>query len=156
MSKYGFLSVIEEEMDKHFAYDYAMDWDKKNHAVELTFVLEAQNASGVETIDDQGEVSSEDIVFEDYVLFYNPAKSTFDADDYLVTIPYDPKKGLSREFLAYFAQTLNEIATQGLDDLMDFLSDETAIDFGLDWDTEAFEKGRAALVEGEFYPYPRY
>ena len=156
MSKYGFLSVIEEEMDKHFAYDYAMDWDKKNHAVELTFVLEAQNASGVETIDDQGEVSSEDIVFEDYVLFYNPAKSTFDADDYLVTIPYDPKKGLSREFLAYFAQTLNEIATQGLDDLMDFLNDETAIDFGLDWDAEAFEKGRADLVEGEFYPYPRY
>lgn len=156
MSKYGFLSVIEEEMDKHFAYDYAMDWDKKNHAVELTFVLEAQNASSVETIDDQGEVSSEDIVFEDYVLFYTPAKSTFDADDYLVTIPYDPKKGLSREFLAYFAQTLNEIATQGLDDLMDFLSDETAIDFGLDWDAEAFEKGRAELVEGEFYPYPRY
>ncbi len=156
MSKYGFLSVIEEEIDKHFAYDYAMDWDKKNHAVELTFVLEAQNASGVETIDDQGEVSSEDIVFEDYVLFYNPAKSTFDADDYLVTIPYDPKKGLSREFLAYFAQTLNEIATQGLDDLMDFLSDETAIDFGLVWDAEAFEKGRAELVEGEFYPYPRY
>lgn len=156
MSKYGFLSVIEEEMDKHFAYDYAMDWDKKNHAVELTFVLEAQNASGVETIDDQGEVSSEDIVFEDYVLFYNPAKSTFDADDYLVTIPYDPKKGLSREFLAYFAQTLNEIATQGLDDLMDFLSDETAIDFALDWDADAFEKGRAELVEGEFYPYPRY
>lgn len=156
MSKYGFLSVIEEEMDKNFAYDYAMDWDKKNHAVELTFVLEAQNASGVETIDDQGEVSSEDIVFEDYVLFYNPAKSTFDADDYLVTIPYDPKKGLSREFLAYFAQTLNEIATQGLDDLMDFLSDETAIDFGLDWDAEAFEKGRAELEEKEFYPYPRY
>ncbi|HFI0786726.1 TPA: DUF3013 family protein [Streptococcus suis] len=156
MAKHGFLSVIEEEMDKHFAYDYAMDWDKKNHAVELTFVLEAQNASGVETIDDQGEVSSEDIVFEDYVLFYNPAKSTFDADDYLVTIPYDPKKGLSREFLAYFAQTLNEIATQGLDDLMDFLSDETAPDFGLDWDADAFEKGRADLVEGEFYPYPRY
>ena len=156
MSKYGFLSVIEEEMDKHFAYDYAMDWDKKNHAVELTFVLEAQNASSVETIDDQGEVSSEDIVFEDYVLFYNPAKSTFDADDYLVTIPYDPKKGLSREFLAYFAQTLNEIATQGLDDLMDFLSDETAIDFGLDWDAEAFEKGRADLQETEFFGYPRY
>lgn len=67
-----------------------------------------------------------------------------------MTIPYDPKKGLSREFLAYFAQTLNEIATQGLDDLMDFLSDRSTIDFGLDWDAEAFEKGRAELVEGEF------
>lgn len=43
MAKYGFLSALEEEMDKHFQYDYAMDWDKKNHAVEVTFVLEAQN-----------------------------------------------------------------------------------------------------------------
>lgn len=29
MAKYGFLSILEEEMDKHFQYDYAMDWDKK-------------------------------------------------------------------------------------------------------------------------------
>ena len=65
------------------------------------------------------------------MLFYNPAKSKFDADDYLVTVPYDPKKGLSREYLAYFAQTLNDVAIQGLDDLMDFLTDETATDFSL-------------------------
>ena len=114
MAKYGFLSVLEEEMDKHFHYDYALDWNKKNHAVELSFVLEVQNADSVETIDDKGEVSNEDIIFEDYVLFYNPAKSKFDADDYLVTVPYDPKKGLSREYLAYFAQTLNDVAIQGL------------------------------------------
>ena len=131
MSKYGFLSVLKEEMDKHFHYDYALDWNKKNHAVELSFVLEVQNADSVETIDDKGEVSNEDIIFEDYVLFYNPAKSKFDADDYLVTVPYDPKKGLSREYLAYFAQTLNDVAIQGLDDLMDFLTDETATDFSL-------------------------
>ena len=54
-------------------------------------------------IDDKGEVSDEDVIFEDYVLFYNPAKSRFDEEDYLVTISYEPKKGLSREFLAYFA-----------------------------------------------------
>lgn len=156
MPKYGFLSVLHEEMDKHFHYDYALDWNKKNHAVELSFVLEVQNADRVETIDDKGEASNEDIIFEDYVLFYNPVKSKFDADDYLVTIPYDPKKGLSREYLAYFAQTLNDVAIQGLDDLMDFLTDETATDFGLDWDTEAFESGRAELVERAFYGYPRY
>lgn len=102
MAKFGFLSVLEEELDKHLQYDFAMDWDKKNHTVEVTFILEAQNSSAIETVDDQGETSSEDIVFEDYVLFYNPVKSRFDAEDYLVTIPYEPKKGLSREFLAYF------------------------------------------------------
>ncbi len=32
--------------------------------------------------------------------------------DYLVTIPYEPKKSLSREFLSYFAETLNEVATE--------------------------------------------
>ena len=119
MAKFGFLSVLEEELDKHLDYDFAMDWDKKNHAVEVTFILEAQNSSNVETIDDKGEVSDEDVIFEDYVLFYNPAKSRFDEEDYLVTIPYEPKKGLSREFLAYFAETLNEVATEGLSDLMD-------------------------------------
>ena len=156
MSKYGFLSVLKEEMDKHFHYDYALDWNKENHAVELSFVLEVQNADSVETIDNKGEVSNEDIIFEDYVLFYNPAKSKFDADDYLVTVPYDPKKGLSREYLAYFAQTLNDVAIQGLDDLMDFLTDETATDFSLEWDTETFDNGRAELEETEYYGYPRY
>lgn len=156
MSKYGFLSVLKEEMDKHFHYDYALDWNKKNHVVELSFVLEVQNADSVETIDDKGEVSNEDIIFEDYVLFYNPAKSKFDADDYLVTVPYDPKKGLSREYLAYFAQTLNDVAIQGLDDLMDFLTDETVTDFSLEWDTETFDNGRAELEETEYYGYPRY
>ena len=38
MAKFGFLSVLEEKLDKHFDYDFAMDWDKKNHAVEVTFV----------------------------------------------------------------------------------------------------------------------
>lgn len=156
MAKYGFLSVLEEELEAHMDYDFAMDWQKKNHALEVTFIIEAQNQSGVETIDDQGEASGEDIVFEDYVLFYNPAKSKFDADDYLVTIPFEPKKGLSREFLAYFAEKLNDAATDGLSDLMDFLADEEAQDFAIRWDAQAFEAGKAELTETEFYPYPRY
>lgn len=53
MAKFGFLSVLEEEMDKHFTFDYAIDWNKKNHAVEVTFILEAQNQSAVETVDDK-------------------------------------------------------------------------------------------------------
>lgn len=156
MAKFGFLSVLEEELEKHLDFDFAMDWDKKNHAVEVTFVLEAQNQSEVETVDEAGEVSAEDIIFEDYVLFYNPEKTKFDAEDYLVAVPYEPKKGLSREFLAYFSQILNDVATEGLSDLMDFLRDDTIPEFGLNWDAETFEKGRAELTETEFYGYPRY
>ncbi|WP_162011837.1 DUF3013 family protein [Streptococcus sp. S784/96/1] len=156
MAKFGFLSVLEEELEKALTCDFAMDWDKKNHAVEVTFLLEAQNTSGVETIDADGETSSEDIFFEDYVLFYNPVKSMFNPDDYLATIPYDPQKGLSREFLAYFAEFLNETATEGLSDLMDFLSDKEVEEFAIKWDTEAFDNGRTDLIETTLYPYPRY
>ena len=156
MAKFGFLSVLEEEMDKHFTFDYAIDWNKKNHAVEVTFILEAQNQAAVETVDDQGEVSSEDIVFEDYVLFYNQAKSKLTMMTTWWLFSFWCEKGFSREFLAYFAETLNDVATKGLDDLMDFLADENATDFALEWDAESFEKGKAELTETEFFAYPRY
>ena len=46
-----------------------ISWDKRNHAVEVSFLLEAQNAAGVEMVDEDGEVSSDDILFEEAVLF---------------------------------------------------------------------------------------
>lgn len=156
MSKHGFLDILQEELDKAFPYDYELNWDKRNHAVELAFLLEVQNAAGVETVDDEGNSTSDDILFEEAVLFYNPVKTQFDAADYLTAIPYLPKKGFSREFLAYFAGFLKETAEQGLDDLMDFLADEEAEEFEMSWNGESFENGRADLDEGAFYPYPRY
>lgn len=156
MAKYGFLEKLEEALDQHFPYDYELNWDKKNHAVELAFIIEAQNSSGIETIDEDGTATSEDICLEEYVLFYNQDKSRFDAADYLVALPFDAKKGLSVEFLTYFAGFLKETADQGLDDLMDFLANPEAQEFAIAWDSDGFEKGRADLVEGEFYPYPRY
>ena len=106
MATYGFLDVLQEELDKNFPFDYEISWDKRNHAVEVSFLLEAQNPAGVEMLDEDGEVSSDDILFEEAVLFYNPAKSTVNEEDYLTVIPYLPKKGFSREFLAYFALSL--------------------------------------------------
>lgn len=120
MAKFGFLSVLEEELDKHLDYDFAMDWDKKNHAVEVTFILEAQNSSNVETIDDKVKYLMKMLFLKTTYSFIIQQKSRFDEEDYLVTIPYELKKGLSREFLAYFAETLNEVATEGLSDLMGF------------------------------------
>ncbi|MGQ7483425.1 DUF3013 family protein [Streptococcus suis] len=156
MAKYGFLDVLEAALDKHFTYDYELNWNKKNHAVELAFILEAQNSAGVETVDDEGNASSEDIFLEEYVLFYNQDKSRFDEEDYLVALPFDAKKGFSAEFLTYFAGFLKDTADQGLDDLMDFLADETAEDFALSWNAEEFEAGKAELAEKTWYGYPRY
>lgn len=64
MATYGFLDILEEELDKNFPFDFEISWDKRNHAVEVSFLLEAQNAAGVEMVDEDGEVSSDDILFE--------------------------------------------------------------------------------------------
>ena len=135
MAKFGFLDVLEEVLEKGFTYDFEMNWDKRNFAVEVSFLLEAENSSGALLTDAEGVESAENIVYEDAVLFYNPAKSRFDENDYLATIPYGEK---------------------GLDDLMDFLADEAAEEFSVNWDKEAFESGIADLSETEFYKYPRY
>ena len=129
MAKYGFLEILDEEMGKSFPFDYEINWDKKNHAVEVAFLLEVQNPGGIETVE---------------------------AEDYLAALPYEPKKGLSREFLAYFVDFLTQTAESGLDALMDFLADPEAAEFEMAWNAEAFENGRAELIETDFYPYPRY
>lgn len=156
MSRYGFLSVLEEEMEKHFPYDFAINWDKKNYAVEVSFVLEAQNRLGVEVLDADDQLVADDVALEEFVLFYNPDKSQFNAEDYLVSIPYDPKKGFSRSFLSYFATQLADVADKGLSDLMDFLENPKAQAFSLTWDKDTFEKGLTSRGSGEMFPYPRY
>ena len=156
MAKYGFLEILDEEMEKNFPFDYEINWDKKNHAVEVAFLLEVQNPGAIETVDAEGNASAEDIYFEEAVLFYNPVKSRFEAEDYLAALPYESKKGLSQEFLAYFVDFLTQTAESGLDALMDFLADPEAAEFEMAWNAEAFENGRADLTETEFYPYPRY
>ena len=156
MAKYGFLDILDKEMEKSFPFDYEINWDKENHAVELSFLLEVQNANSIELLDIDGESSAEDIFFEESVLFYNPAKSHFETEDYLTVVPYEPKKGLSREFLTYFVDFLKQTAVEGLDALMDFLADPAAEEFEIVWNNKAFGRARADLQETDFYPYPRY
>ncbi|CAM3103429.1 DUF3013 family protein [Lactococcus hircilactis] len=155
MGKYGFLEVLQDELEKNLTYDFEMNWDKKNFSMEVNFILEANNPMNIELTDADGVESSENIIYEDAIIFYNPAKSHFDENDYLAAIPYTDK-GLSREFLAYFSEFLQETAHQGLDDLMDFLEDDDAEVFSMVWDEAAFQRGLSALTETIFYKYPRY
>lgn len=155
-NKYGFLEVLEEVLDRHFHYDYELNWDKRHHAITLNFVIEVPNQVGIVTVDVDGTESQEDILFEESVLFYSPEKTKFHADDYLVCLPYLAKKGYSREFLTYFIDFLNETVDQGLDDLMDFLANPEVEEFSMNWDEVAFNQGKSDLCETVFFPYPRY
>ena len=156
MSKYGFLDVLDQELSQNFPFDYEINWDKKNHAVEVAFLLEVENQAGIELTDKTGTQSAEDILFEEAVIFYNPVKSRFKSEDYLTAVAYEPKKGLSGEFLAYFVDFLAQTSEAGLDALIDFLADPAAQDFEIVWNEAVFEAGKGKLQETTFYPYPRY
>lgn len=156
MSKYGFLDALDKALAKDFTYDYEINWDKKNHAVEIFYLLDVENP-GVAVTDtgDDAEASSENISFEDAVVFYNPTKSKIAVEDYLASFPYEPKKGLSQEFITYFVAFLQETADNELDALTDFLNSDEA-EFAGTFNLEAFEKGLASLTETTFFAYPRY
>ncbi|WEV60743.1 DUF3013 family protein [Streptococcaceae bacterium ESL0729] len=155
MAKLDFLDVLDTRLDKNFPYDYQINWDKKKHAVEVAFLLDAENKEGITIVDSDDVESSENIVYEDAVILVNPSKSRVDSEDYLAVIPYGDK-GLSLEFLDLLVDYLTEVANKGLDDLMDFLADPEAEEFFLVFDEEDFKQQAGALVETEFYKYPRY
>ncbi len=62
--------------------------------------------AGVEMLDEDGEVSSDVISFEEGY-FFTTAKSTVNAEDYPSSLTY--LKGFSREFLAYFGPYFSKI-----------------------------------------------
>ena len=156
MSKYGFLDALDKALAKDFTYDYEINWDKKNHAVEIFYLLDVENPGvAVTDTEDDTEASSENISFEDAVVFYNPTKSKIAVEDYLASFPYEPKKGLSQEFITYFVAFLQETADEGLDALIDFLNSDEE-EFMLEFDQEKFEKGLENLEETTFFKYPRY
>ncbi len=156
MSKHGFLDALDKALAKDFTYDYEINWDKKNHAVEIFYLLDVENPGvAVTDTEDDAEASSENISFEDAVVFYNPTKSKIAVEDYLASFPYEPKKGLSQEFITYFVAFLQETADNELDALTDFLNSDEA-EFAGTFNLEAFEKGLASLTETTFFAYPRY
>ena len=156
MSKYGFLDALDKALAKDFTYDFEINWDKKNHAVEIFYLLDVENPGvAVTDTEDDAEASSENISFEDAVVFYNPTKSKIAVEDYLASFPYEPKKGLSQEFITYFVAFLQETADNELDALTDFLNSDEA-EFAGTFNLEAFEKGLASLTETTFFAYPRH
>ncbi|MGX7014175.1 DUF3013 family protein [Vagococcus silagei] len=159
MKKENMLTYLESAIEKNVAdIDFAMDWNKRNHTVEIILAFYAENKSQEAIEDGEGIVSEEEIIeFQDGILFFVEGHETeFDAEDYLTMISFDKKRGLSKEFIDIFASYLGEVVVQGEDDLLDFLTDETQEFFELHWDEEAFAAKVANIEATISYPYPSY
>ncbi len=162
MAKETILTYLDQRLTKKITdYDVAIDWDAKNHTIELVLRLFAENPHHVQIDDAQGVASEEAIIeFEDGILLYDPQKSTFDEEDYLATIPYAGKKGVRKALLDGLVDYIQEILEEGQSDLLDFLNDdsEEAI-FELRFNEEEFVEKMTNYQAGAgetMIPYPSY
>ena len=158
MKKANILEVLEKELEKHITeVDFAIDWNPKKHQFEVLVALFAENKDQESIEDEEGIVSEEEMIeFEDAILFYTNEAEVIDKDEYLTTIHFDRKKGLSREWIRAFAIYLNEVVTEGQSDLLDFLTDESIEAFELKWNDEDFKQRVASFEKETFVSYPKY
>jgi hypothetical protein len=162
MKKTTMLSYLDQQLTKVLSdYDIAIDWDTKNHTIEVIFRLFAENNEQAAIDDIDGTSSTEEIIeFEDGVLFYNSEKSQFNNEDFLATIPYEGKKGLRKSVANGFVAYLKDVLDEGQGALLDFLADEQAAVFELNWSATAFnsavEQAVQKLDQDEYLPYPSY
>lgn len=161
MAKETMLTYLDRQVTKHLGdYEVAIDWDTRNHAIELIVRLFAENTTNVRIDDKEGVTSEEEIIeFEDALLFYDARKTIFDADDYLATIPFEGKKGIKQSVLDAVIAYLPEILVAGQDDLFDFLASEADdATFELVFSANRLAELQAAIQTDAdvFLPYPSY
>lgn len=160
MAKLTMLDYLNEQLTKHLNdYEVALDWDMKNHTIELVIRLFAENPAHL-TIDDAEGVASEEAIieFEDGILLYDPKKSIVDEEEYLTVIPYEGKKGTSKAQLKGLVAYLKDVLDQGQSDLLDFLTDEDQEVFELVWEQEKFLEAIEKYPQEQalYVPYPSY
>ncbi|MCB5954119.1 DUF3013 family protein [Enterococcus sp. CWB-B31] len=162
MKKETMLDYLDKQIDKQLSeFDTAIDWDTRNHTIELMVRLFAENNAG-EAIDDSEGISSQEeiIEFEDGILFFNTEKGKQEPnpEDFLAVIPFDGKKGISKAVIDSVLVYLNDVLTDGLDDLLEFLNNPDKEFFELIWDEEEYKNIlKQAGTDLEIYlPYPSY
>lgn len=159
MRKDNLLTYLEEQLEKYLGdYDFAIDWNTRQHTVEVIVVLYAENKKANEIEDATGVNTTEDVIeFEDSILIYDPARGDIEQDEYLAVLPYEGKKGMSKRTLIALAKYLRDVLTEGESDLIDFLTDEEADIFELKWDADVFAANLAtAGGPTDYVAYPKF
>lgn len=158
MAKETILSYLEKQItNKIPEYDIAIEWDTRNHTIELVVRLFAENQLGALIDDAQGVTSEEAIIeFEDGILLYDPKKSKFDQEDYLAVIPFEGKMGLQQAVIDGLVDYLQVILDQGQSDLLDFLTDENTETFELIFLEKEFKLAISKYATQNYLSYPNY
>ncbi len=158
MSKENMLDYLENSLITSFGdREFAIDWDVREHRIEVLFRLFTENKKG-NVIEDESGVQSEEayIEFEDSLVFYSTDKKTPSKEDYLTIIPFDRKKGIEKGIIEAVTTYLNDVLVDGEVDLLDFLTDESIESFELIWNEEDFNQVKKEYPNKTYVSYPKY
>lgn len=162
MKKENILTYLEKALEKQLdTIDFGLDWDTRNHRIEVLTILYAENA-GHEMIEDAGGIASAEdyLEFEDSFIFYEESSPLEDVEQYLVAIPFNRKKGISSILLETVAEYFNEILIDGQKKLEEFASNDEVDVFELTWDSSVFEEklahNKKMKKDEKTLAYPRF
>lgn len=156
-----YLGEALEESD--FEFDWKLEWDKKQHAIEVYFSIFAEkNEENIVIEDIEGTTAQGDIIqFEDAICLFDPKKSKIQMDNYLKAFPVDFKIGIEKGYIDALLKTLRIVVTEGQSDLLDFATDPTIEEFELNWNDTNFDGTIKTLKDINRYneeklSYPKY
>lgn len=146
----SFLKETVKTLD--FDGDIFVNWNKKDRQFEMELTFYAENKEATLLTDTLGVESTEPVVtFIDEILIYDKNREkNFDADDYLVCLPYDGKNGWSLAEAKAFVSYLQIVLDNGESDLLDFLTDDEKEIFELVWSEDEYKK----IIESNMLSLP--
>ena len=139
------IDYIDDELKKllpNFKWRLVKDSKKKMIELYVTFHVETEN--DIQVQDALGQNNEPGIVqFEDVLCFYDPAYSHVKPQNYLTAISFDSHVGLEKGYVDAVLRQINLTTKQGMVDLREFLEDDFAGEFKLNWN----EKNTYSLIQ---------
>lgn len=155
-----YLETILEKSETSF--DWEVNWNKKQHVIELFFTIYTEPAPDFIIQDEEGTINEEEgIQFEDAICFYDPDKSKVLLDEYLHAFPFPIKKGIEKGFIDAIIKVLRIVVGEGQTNLDEFVKVPEIETFEMVWNEENFAQTVETLKATGRYdttllPYPKF
>ncbi|PRY84138.1 DUF3013 family protein [Alkalibacterium olivapovliticus] len=115
-------------------FKWRMIKNSKKKLIELYISIYVETNEDIQVQDTLGQNNEPGSVqFEDVICLYDPAYSHVKPQNYLAAIPFDSHVGLEKGYVDALLRQINLTTKQGMVDLKEFLEDDFAGQFKLNW-----------------------
>lgn len=157
MGRKNIISVLEKLIRQtHFHCEWQIKWLEEYSAVAVHLQLPLKNAQHLVLQNTKGQQSSsEDILYELRVLFYDSQLFTIDTTSFLQTIPVDQSIGIEYGELLVIVRYLKRIINKTPLYFEAFLNAEEGDVFRTKWQEEDYQLLKGRIIDQHRYSEER-